>query len=82
MLVSQDVDLNRLGMRTCGKNHGQYMDFVNRSWNPGPGVGDLSTVAHALSALQQSLKTWDREVFGSVSEAGQGLEGGVGGREE
>lgn len=48
------------------KNHGEYMEFVNRSWDLGPGVGDLTTAVNALSSLQNSLKTWDREVFGLV----------------
>lgn len=50
------------------KNHGEYKEFVNRSWDPRPGAADLSTAANALSSLQQSLKTWDREVFGSVKK--------------
>jgi hypothetical protein len=40
------------------KTHGEYNEFVDRSWDPGPGSADLSTVAHALSALQGSLKSW------------------------
>ncbi|CAD6237159.1 unnamed protein product [Miscanthus lutarioriparius] len=44
------------------------MEFVNRSWDPGPGTGDLSTAASALLALQNSLKTWDRDVFGSIKQ--------------
>ena len=48
------------------KQHGEYMEFINRTWDPGPGDGDLSAVAGALSAMQNALKTWDRDVFGSV----------------
>jgi hypothetical protein len=48
------------------QSHGEYVDFVNSTWDPGLGSSDLSTAANALLALQNSLKTWDREVFGSV----------------
>ena len=48
------------------KSHGEYTDFVNSSWDPGPGPADLSATARALTSLQASLKSWDREVFGSV----------------
>jgi hypothetical protein len=50
------------------QRHGDYMDFVNRSWDPGIGTLDLETVSNALSALQTSLKTWDKDVFGSVKQ--------------
>lgn len=50
------------------QQHGDYVDFVNRAWDPGIGTPDLGTVSDALSALQTSLKTWDREVFGSVKK--------------
>ncbi|XP_062213692.1 uncharacterized protein LOC133914648 [Phragmites australis] len=44
------------------------MDFVNRTWDPGSGSHDLSDVSDALMSLQSSLKSWDREVFGSVKK--------------
>ena len=50
------------------KSHGEYTDFVNSSWDPGPGPADLSATARALTSLQASLKSWDREVFGSVKK--------------
>lgn len=50
------------------KTHGEYNEFVNKSWDPGPGRADLSTVANTLSTLQGALKTWDRDVFGSVTK--------------
>ena len=50
------------------KSHGEYTDFVNSSWNPGPGPADLSAAARALTSLQASLKSWDHEVFGSVKK--------------
>lgn len=55
------------------KKHGEHMEFVNRSWDPGPGTSDLFVAANALSSLQHSLKTWDREVFGSVKEQARDL---------
>ncbi|KAG2561483.1 hypothetical protein PVAP13_8KG161604 [Panicum virgatum] len=48
------------------QRHGEYVDFVNRIWDPGLDQPDLTVVANALLSLQTSLKTWDREVFGSV----------------
>lgn len=50
------------------KAHGEYMEFINRSWDPGSGAGDLSTAANTLLSLQPSLKSWDRDVFGSVKK--------------
>ena len=50
------------------QRHGEYVDFVNRVWDPGSDQPDLTVVANALSSLQTSLKTWDREVFGSVKK--------------
>jgi hypothetical protein len=44
------------------------MDFVTKTWDPGSGVLDLTAASAALSSLQSSLKTWDREVFGSVKQ--------------
>lgn len=64
------------------KEHGEYMEFVDRAWDPGPGVADLSTAVRALTSLQDSLKTWDREVFGSVKKtserAASAIRGGEG----
>lgn len=48
------------------KSHGEHMDFVNQTWDPGSGSFDLAAASSALKSLQSSLKTWDREVFGSV----------------
>lgn len=50
------------------KSRGEYMDFVNQTWDPGSGPLDLSAAFSALLSLQNSLKTWDREVFGSVKQ--------------
>jgi hypothetical protein len=50
------------------KCHGEYKEFVNRTWDPGAGTADLSSVAAALASLQGSLKAWDRDVFGSVKK--------------
>jgi hypothetical protein len=50
------------------KSHGEYTDFVNSSWDPGPGPTDLFATARALTSLQASLKSWDHEVFGSVKK--------------
>ena len=50
------------------QNHGEYMEFVNRTWELGSGPADLSSMANALSSLQTSLKSWDRQVFGSVKK--------------
>uniref|UniRef100_C6JRM0 Uncharacterized protein n=1 Tax=Sorghum bicolor TaxID=4558 RepID=C6JRM0_SORBI len=50
------------------KTRGDYHEFVNRTWDPGPGSANLSTVANALSALQGSFKSWDRDIFGSVTK--------------
>ncbi|KAG2583695.1 hypothetical protein PVAP13_6KG193318 [Panicum virgatum] len=55
------------------KSHGEYMDFVTRTWDPGDGTQDLAAAAGALSSLQGSLKAWDREVFGSVKKQGKEL---------
>jgi hypothetical protein len=50
------------------RSHGEYVDFVNRSWDPGSASCDLAAASSALMSLQTSLKTWDREVFGSVKQ--------------
>lgn len=50
------------------KSHGDYMDFITRTWDPGSASGDLTTVSTALMSLQNSLKSWDKEVFGSVKQ--------------
>jgi hypothetical protein len=50
------------------KRHGEYMEFVNRSWDPGSGSFDLVAASSALTSLQGSLKAWDREVFGYVKQ--------------
>jgi hypothetical protein len=50
------------------RSHGEYMDFVTRTWDLGDGDMDLTAVAGALSSLQTSLKTWDKEVFGSIKQ--------------
>lgn len=50
------------------KSHGDYMEFVNWTWDPGSGSCDLSTTSSALMSLQSALKSWDREVFGSVKQ--------------
>lgn len=48
------------------QRHDSYVDFVNQAWDPGIGACDLSAISSSLTALQSSLSTWDREVFGSV----------------
>lgn len=50
------------------QSHGEYMEFVNRAWDPGEGAGNLESVAASLASLQGSLKAWDREVFGAVKK--------------
>ncbi|KAG2539975.1 hypothetical protein PVAP13_9NG509928 [Panicum virgatum] len=55
-------------VKNMWKSHGEYTDFVNSSWDPGPGPADLSAATRALTSLQASLKSWDREVFGSVKK--------------
>jgi len=45
-----------------------YLRFVERTWDPGLGTSDLSSVASSLAALRSSLSSWDKEVFGSVKE--------------
>lgn len=55
------------------KSHGEYMEFVNRVWDPSSDPPDLSVASSALLSLQGSLKTWDREVFGSVKQQVQQL---------
>jgi hypothetical protein len=50
------------------KSHGEYKEFVNRAWDLGPGSFNLSAVSSAILSLQSSLKSWDREVFGSVKQ--------------
>lgn len=50
------------------QQHGEYMEFVNRSWDPGPGSNDLDAAISALFALQTSLKSWDRNVFGCMKK--------------
>lgn len=50
------------------KSHGEYMEFVNQTWDPGSGPFDLESASNALASLQRSLKKWDREVFGSVKQ--------------
>ena len=43
-----------------------YVDFVNREWDPSIGEGDLLSLAASLEGLKSSLRTWDKDVFGSV----------------
>jgi hypothetical protein len=50
------------------RSHGEYVDFVNRSWDLGSGSCDLAAASSVLMSLHTSLKTWDREVFGSVKQ--------------
>ena len=50
------------------QRHDNYLRFVERTWDPGPGTSDLSSVASSLAALRSSLSSWDKEVFGSVKE--------------
>ena len=50
------------------KIHGEYMDFVNQTWDPGSGNPNMSATSTALLSLQISLKKWDREIFGSVKK--------------
>lgn len=50
------------------KRHGEYMEFVNQTWDPGLGTLFLSVVSAALLSLQSSLKKWAREVFGSMKQ--------------
>jgi len=50
------------------KSHGEYIEFVNRTWDPGTDASDLFAASAALSSMQFALKRWDREVFGSVKQ--------------
>jgi hypothetical protein len=50
------------------KSHGEYMDFVNQTWDPRSGPLDLAVAFSALLSLQNSLKTWDKELFGSIKQ--------------
>lgn len=49
------------------KDHGEYMEFVNQSWDPGPGSTDLAAMVSALHRSKRRLKM-GREVFGSVKK--------------
>lgn len=49
------------------QTHGEYKEFVERVWDSGDGA-DLTQVVGALKSLQGSLRSWDREVFGSVKQ--------------
>ena len=42
------------------------MNFVNQAWDLGPRNHNLSSISSALEKLQCSLKSWDKEMFGSV----------------
>jgi hypothetical protein len=75
--VRERVAGGRLGGRKKAKpfhyenmwrSHGEYMDFMTSTWDPGDRDMDLTAVAGALSSLQTSLKTWDKEVFGSIKQ--------------
>lgn len=46
--------------------HEGYKEKVQQVWDPGPVVPDLALVCSSLRAMQGSLKTWEREVFGVV----------------
>jgi hypothetical protein len=48
------------------QRHEDYGGFVNQNWDPGPGGGDLLSLASSLTNMQRALKDWDRNVFGSV----------------
>jgi hypothetical protein len=48
------------------KMHADYMRFINHSWDPGD--GSLEGVAASLNNLQASLRSWDRDTFGSVKK--------------
>jgi len=48
------------------RNHGEYMNFVNQAWDLGPRNHNLASVSSALEKLQCSLKSCDKEMFGSV----------------
>lgn len=50
------------------QRHEGYVDFINQAWDPGPRQGDLLSISESLSNLQSSLRTWDRDVFGSVRQ--------------
>lgn len=63
-----DGNPNLFDMKNMWKSHGEYMDFVTQTWDPGSGSRDLRTASNSLMSLQTSLKTWDREVFGSVKK--------------
>jgi hypothetical protein len=39
------------------KSHGEYMEFVNRTWDPGSEPCNLFTASSALMSLQSALKT-------------------------
>jgi hypothetical protein len=46
--------------------HEGYKDFVQQSWDGGPGGGDLLAVNASLLSMKEALKDWERNVFGSV----------------
>jgi hypothetical protein len=48
------------------QHHDDYGGFVNQNWDPGPGGGDLLSLASSLTNMQRALKDWDRNIFGSV----------------
>ncbi|XP_062193553.1 uncharacterized protein LOC133896948 [Phragmites australis] len=48
------------------QRHEGYEDFVNQAWDPGMGYCDLQSISASLTSLQCSLRSWDRDVFGSV----------------
>jgi hypothetical protein len=50
------------------QRHDEYAGFVQETWDPGRGAGDLNSVAMSLSKMQSSFSSWDREVFGSVKK--------------
>lgn len=50
------------------QRHDDYVEFVQRTWDPGTVQPDLASVSTTLKTVQSSLVVWDATVFGSVKK--------------